>query len=177
MEDLQVYRARPSDLAAILPLVREFCAVDGHEYDEARVARALAPLLAGDVHGQVWLVGVPGVADVGAAAGPAVSGAEAGVGVAARGAVGVAVCGYAVLTWGWSLESGGREALLDEIYVRERGRGAGSLLLQQVIAAAGRAGAFMIFLETEAHNERVRGFYARHGFAVENSVWMRRAVN
>jgi ribosomal protein S18 acetylase RimI-like enzyme len=34
-----------------------------------------------------------------------------------------------------------------------------------------------MFLETEAHNERVRGFYARHGFAAEDSVWMSRALD
>lgn len=26
--------------------------------------------------------------------------------------------GYAIVTWGYSLESGGREALLDEIYLK-----------------------------------------------------------
>src|SRR5689334_8024387 len=67
--------------------------------------------------------------------------------------------GYAVVTWGWSLESGGREALLDEIYVRERGRGVGRALLDHALTAAATAGASRMFLETEAHNERVRSFY------------------
>jgi ribosomal protein S18 acetylase RimI-like enzyme len=80
--------------------------------------------------------------------------------------------GYAVVTWGWSLESGGREALLDEIYVRDRGRGAGRELLSHAMAAAAKAGASRMFLETEAHNERVRAFYASLGFAPENSTWM-----
>ncbi|WP_426512549.1 GNAT family N-acetyltransferase [Dactylosporangium sp. McL0621] len=145
MADIRVYRAGPADLAAILPLVREFCAADGHEYDEPRVSRALGPLLAGDAHGQVWLVG--------------------------------SAAGYAVVTWGWSLESGGREALLDEIYVRERGHGAGAALLERVLAAAAQAGAAVMFLETEAHNDRVRGFYARHGFTADDSVWMSRALD
>jgi hypothetical protein len=33
-----------------------------------------------------------------------------------------------------------------------------------------------MFLKTESHNERVRGFYARHGFAVDPSVWMSRPL-
>ncbi|MFI5914863.1 GNAT family N-acetyltransferase [Dactylosporangium sp. NPDC051541] len=150
MSDTRVYRAQPADLAAILPLVEEFCAADGHPYDAVRVTRALTPLLAGDEHGQVWLV-APAAAGTGAA-------------------------GYAVVTWGWSLESGGREALLDEIYVRERGAGTGAALLRRVLAAAAGAGAAVMFLETEARNERVRGFYARHGFAADDSVWMSRAL-
>jgi GNAT superfamily N-acetyltransferase len=80
--------------------------------------------------------------------------------------------GYAVVTWGWSLESGGREALLDEIYVRDRGRGVGRALLTHAMAAAAQAGASRMFLETEAHNERVRAFYASAGFAAEDSTWM-----
>ena len=80
--------------------------------------------------------------------------------------------GYAVLTWSYSLESGGRDCILDEIYLRERGSGYGSRLLTSVLDAARAAGARALFLETEAHNTRVRGFYARHGLAVEDSVWM-----
>jgi ribosomal protein S18 acetylase RimI-like enzyme len=144
-----VYRAGPDDLAALLPLVHEFCVADRHEFDEERVTRALRPLLAGDEHGQVWLAGA------GNGAGPA---------------------GYAVVTWGWSLESGGREALLDEIYVRERGNGVGAALLRHVVAAAAEAGAAAMFLETETHNERARAFYARHGFAADDSVWMSRLM-
>lgn len=76
------------------------------------------------------------------------------------------------MTWGWSLESGGREALLDEIYVRGRGNGFGRVLLTHAMRAAARAGATRMLLETEAHNQRVRGFYASLGFTAEDSVWM-----
>jgi len=31
-----------------------------------------------------------------------------------------------------------------------------------------------VFLETELHNERVRGFYERHGFVADDSIWMTR---
>ncbi|GAA3289579.1 GNAT family N-acetyltransferase [Dactylosporangium vinaceum] len=168
MSDTRVYRAQPADLAEILPLVEEFCAADDHPYDETRVARALAPLLAGDEHGQVWLVDADPEPRPGPDAEPkSERNAEPGAGI---------VVGYAVVTWGWSLESGGREALLDEIYVRRRGAGVGAVLLQRVLAAAVEAGAAVMFLETEAHNERVRGFYARHGFAADDSVWMSRAL-
>jgi ribosomal protein S18 acetylase RimI-like enzyme len=81
---------------------------------------------------------------------------------------------YAVLTWGWSIEAGGAEAVLDEIYVAERGVGVGSLLIEHVVADAERRGLARVFLETELHNERVRGFYTRHGFDADDSVWMSR---
>jgi GNAT superfamily N-acetyltransferase len=143
----RVRRAEPGDLAALLPLNGAFCAIDGHPYDEAVVRRALAPLLADDTLGQVWVVQRDG-----------------------------ALLGYAVMTWGYSLESGGRESLLDELYVTDRGHGLGGLLLEACLAGAARAGATRTFLETEAPNTRVRRFYARHGFVEEPSTWMSRAL-
>ena len=142
-----VRRADPADLDALLPLVAEFCAVDGHEFAPARVGSALRPLLADDGLGQVWVLADDG-----------------GLG------------GYAVVTWGWSLEAGGREALLDELYVRERNQGNGALLLEAAAVGSRAAGASRLFLETESANAAVRRFYARHGFAAEESVWMQRPL-
>lgn len=80
--------------------------------------------------------------------------------------------GYAVVTWSYSLESGGREALLDEIYLRDRSSGLGSAAMQHILADLRRRGLSRMFLETEAHNARVRRFYARQGFREEDSIWM-----
>jgi GNAT superfamily N-acetyltransferase len=82
--------------------------------------------------------------------------------------------GYAVLTWGYSLESGGREALIDEIYVRSRGAGLGVKLLSHILDDCRDRGIVRMFLETESHNVRVRSFYARAGFAEDDSIWMSR---
>ncbi len=79
---------------------------------------------------------------------------------------------YAVLTWGWSIEAGGAEAVLDEIFVSERGAGVGSSLVEHVVDDGRRRGLARIFLETEAANERVRAFYGRHGFRTDDSIWM-----
>lgn len=81
---------------------------------------------------------------------------------------------YAVLTWGWSIEAGGREAVLDEIFVSERGGGLGSTLIDHLVADAEQRGVARIFLETEAHNDRGRRLYERHGFVADDSIWMSR---
>ena len=133
-------RAAAGDETRLLALIREFCAVDNHDYDEARLRRALGPLLDGDELGVVWLIGED--------------------------------AGYAVVTWSYSLESGGPDALLDEIYLRDRGRGAGSGAMAEIFADLERRGITRMFLETEAHNARVRRFYARLGFVEEDSIWM-----
>ncbi len=141
-------RATVGDIDVLLPLIQAFYEIDGHEYREAHIVRALTPLLRDDTLGQVWLI-------VDGPDGPD---------------------GYAILTWGWSLESGGRDALLDEIYVRDRGHGVGSRALEELVDAARAAGASRVFLETEAHNDAVRRFYGRHRFVDERSVWMLREL-
>jgi hypothetical protein len=86
-----IRQAAVADTELLRELIAEFYAVDGHPYDDATVRTALVPLLAGPEPrpGVVWLI------------------LEAG-----------AVVGYAVVTWGYSIESGGCDALLDELYVR-----------------------------------------------------------
>lgn len=79
---------------------------------------------------------------------------------------------YAVLTWGWSIEAGGAEAVLDEIFVSERDAGVGSSLIRHVLSDGRRRGLARVLLETETANLRVREFYERHGFRVDASIWM-----
>ena len=81
------------------------------------------------------------------------------------------------VTWSYSLESGGRDCILDEIYVASRSAGLGTGLLAAAMEGARLCGARAAFLETEAHNDRVRGFYIRNGFEIEDSVWMSRTLN
>lgn len=140
-------RAESVDLEGLVPLIRAFYLVDHHEFDEATIRTALIPLLADDTFGQVWVTEDGGI-----------------------------INGYAVVTWSYSLESGGRDCILDEIYVEQRSGGTGSRLLEAAMAGAAQAGARAIFLETEAHNQRVRSFYVRHGFQEEDSVWMSRSM-
>lgn len=82
--------------------------------------------------------------------------------------------GYAIVTWSWSLESGGRDCILDELYVASRGGGLGTHLMTEVIGHARRAGAAAMFLETEAPNRRARHFYEKLGFGNEDSIWLSR---
>lgn len=142
-----IRRAGVGDAGRLTSLIQEFYDIDGHLYDAARVESGLMPLLQGDRHGQVWIA----------------EDEDAAV-------------GYAVVTWSWSLESGGLDCILDEIYVRVRGGGFGSELLQHAIVEAGAFGAATMFLETEAPNGGARRFYARHGFSTEDSMWMSRGL-
>lgn len=84
--------------------------------------------------------------------------------------------GYVVITWGYSLESCGREGLVDEIYLRQRGQGVGTQVMQALFEDLRRRGIVKMFLETERHNARPRTFYARQGFEADDSIWMSRPL-
>ncbi len=79
---------------------------------------------------------------------------------------------YAVVTWGWSIEVGGPEAVLDEVLASERGKGHGAALIEHLLTDVRRRGFARVVLETEMHNERVRTLYQRHGFVADDSIWM-----
>ena len=66
---------------------------------------------------------------------------------------------YAVVTWGWSIEAGGLEAVLDEVFVSEPGGGIGGQLIDHLVDDGRRRGLARIFLETETHNDRARRLY------------------
>ena len=90
----------------------------------------LLPLLVDETYGQVWVLDSAGHID-----------------------------GYAVVTWSWSLESGERDSILDEMYVENGSASGGSRLLRAALAGAREAGAQAVFLKTEGHNGGVRSFY------------------
>lgn len=142
-----VRRATAGDGERLCELIERFYRVDNHPFDRARVEAGLTPLLRDDQHGQVWV---------------ATSGDH--------------LIGYAIVTWSWSLESGGRDCILDEVYTDRRGEGVGAALLERAVDEARAAGAAAMFLETEMPNDRARRFYARHGFAADDSVWMSRPL-
>ena len=114
-------------------------------FDEAAVRAALAQLLADSGLGRGWLICT---ADQ--------------------------VVGYVVLTYGFSLESHGRDALLDEIFITEeyRGRGIGQQVIEQIEAEARRQGAHKLYLEVERPNRRAQEFYHRLGFMDHNRFLM-----
>lgn len=89
-----------------------------------------------------------------------------GRGLVAIGRVQDGAAGYAVVTWGYDLEFGGRDAFLTELYVRPavRREGWGMALLDWIEAAARAAGAGAIHLMVRHDNAAARALYARWGY-------------
>ena len=88
------------------------------------------------------------------------------------------LAGYLVITWGWGIESGGAEALIDEMYVSPayRNQGVGTLLMTEAQSRASSKDVKVIFLETEQNNPESRELYDRLGFEIESSIWMSKRI-
>jgi ribosomal protein S18 acetylase RimI-like enzyme len=149
----RIRRALAGDLDTLIGLAAEYCEADGHVFDEPTVRAGFGPLLVDDRHGVVLVAeSEPDRVDD------------------------PDLLGYGVLTWSWSIEIGGPEAVLDELYVRTRNRGIGGRLVDALVDAGREHGMKRIFLETERPNEAARRLYERHGFEADDSIWMARVL-
>ena len=129
--------ATVGDQGAVLDLVRRY-----HEFEqipfEAHVAAgAVMPLLRQEDAGRIWLVELD-----------------------------ESIIGYVALCFGYSIEIGGRDAFLDEMFIHEehRGRGIGKSVLRQIQSRAAELGVQAIHLEVDRSNDRARNLYLALGF-------------
>jgi ribosomal protein S18 acetylase RimI-like enzyme len=116
-------------------LVTAYHAEDRVPHDARALARVLGPLIDGTA-GAIWLIREE-----------------------------QSVLGYVALCFGYSIEFGGRDAFIDEIYVApsHRGRGIGRTVLERLDAHAAALGVRALHLEVDHHNPAAR-LYERVGF-------------
>ena len=151
MTDIDLRRARPSDLDDLLPLVAAYHAFEeiGSSSEERR--RSVARLLAEPALGAIWCIDQSG-----------------------------ALIGYLALCFGYSIEFGGRDAFVDEFFIvpEARGKGIGGWVLEAVKAEAAAEGIVALHLEVDRDNAAARRLYAAHGFRLRDryhlmSAWLR----
>jgi ribosomal protein S18 acetylase RimI-like enzyme len=130
--------ADESHLDVLLPLVRAYHRFENVVMSDVERAVAVAPLLqAKSPLGRIWLVRQSGE-----------------------------VAGYGALCFGYSIEFGGRDAFVDELYIAEhaRGRGLGSRVLDLLKSEAARLGIVALHLEVARNNTGARQLYEKWGF-------------
>lgn len=84
------------------------------------------------------------------------------------------LAGYLMLTYGFSLEFGGRTCFVDEFFVKEefRGRGLGRQALKEVQTLAPGLGIKAISLEVLRKNTKAYQFYGEVGFVDSDRALM-----
>jgi ribosomal protein S18 acetylase RimI-like enzyme len=137
--------AASGELPQVLALMRGYYRDDGLEFDQARAASTMARLLEQPQWGFVLLVE---------------SGGEP--------------VGYVAVCLGFSLELGGNDAYIDEMFVEtaHRGRGHGRRLLDAAAAHARARGICAIHLEVDRNNTAARSLYASLGYRARDRYFL-----
>ncbi len=140
-----LHLAGKEDLDRLEKMVASYHSFEGIESDEEHRRAALEPLLKGSPHGAVWMIG-PQMAPV----------------------------GYVAVSFGWSLELGGLDGVLDEFWIREkiRGRGMGTEALTALQKTLKGAGVLALSLEVAKGNDTASRLYERAGFARRDYQFM-----
>lgn len=135
--DPQFRLAVESDSDLLLSFMRDYYAFDGHGFDEQKARVALLALLQDCNLGCAWLI-----------------------------LDGNAAVGYVVICFGYSLEWLGRDAFVDEFYLREpyRGHGWGRKTMAFVEDEARKLGVRALHLEVVNGNHNALQLYRKLGF-------------
>jgi len=143
--EAQFRLAVESDADALLEFMQEYYAFDGHGFDREKARVALTALLRDSKLGLAWLI-----------------------------LDGDAAVGYIVLCIGYSLEWLGRDAFVDEFYLREeyRGRGWGRQTMSFLEEAARTAGIWTLHLEVVQENTSALHLYRKLGFTEHRSTFL-----
>lgn len=135
---MEIHPVGDGEVSTLLGLMRALQEDDPWSvpFEDSRVRGAVEKLLAHPEYGRVWLVREDG-----------------------------RTVGYAVMSFDYSLEYGGRNAWVDEIFIAKeaRGRGLGERVLEFVEAAAREEGVTAIHLEVNPGNKAI-DLYRRLGF-------------
>lgn len=132
-----------------MTLIREYYVYDGHEFIETKVQAALKEIFNNSTLGKVWLISWNDE-----------------------------VIGYLILTFGFSVEFGGRDAFVDEFYIREayRGKGLGRKAIEFVEETARKLGVKAVHLEVNRSNTNSQEVYRKLGFKDRDYYLMTRLL-
>lgn len=135
--DVQLRRAIEADLPELLPHVRALHELERLERTAAEREAALRPLLGDSDKGRIYLL-----------------------------RVGTDTVGYVALGFGYSIEFGGRDAYVDELFLAPayRGQGIGRRVLQLLRSEAVALGLHALHLEVARDNEHAQRLYRSAGF-------------
>ena len=139
-----------ADLPALLPLVQALWEHERIPFAAAEVERSLRELLQSPGLGRVFIVEHD-----------------------------AQPVGYAILGFGFSLEYGGRDAMLDELYLvpAHRAAGLGGRVMDLLEAECRRLGIRALHLEVDRSNAAGRALYARRGFAGQDRLLLTRWID
>ncbi len=132
-----LHLATAGDTEKLIALIARYHAFEGLETTDEQRRAALDTLFSGEVQTAIWLIG-PRKSPV----------------------------GYIAISFGFSIRLGGRNAFIDEFFIRDsvRGRGMGSQTLATIVPLLRQLGICSLHMEIPQNNSGARRLYERAGF-------------
>lgn len=129
--------ANQTSIHDILEMMQNFNAMFDYPFDRVRVANNLSFFVHSKHLGQIWTIHNENL-----------------------------IIGYLVMAHGFSFEYGGRDAFIDEFYLKQsfRSMGIGKMALDFVSTQAQRLNIKAIHLEVELENAKAQQLYLKNGF-------------
>ena len=131
-----------SDLPTLLPMVKAYHNFETIKMTDATREKALYTLLSNSSLGKIWLI---------------LSNDR--------------IVGYIALTFGYSIEFGGKDAFIDEFYIQPefRHQGLGQQTLSFIQQEARTQKIYAIHLEVAVENKKAQNLYSRANFQLRNT--------
>ena len=138
-------KAKKADINILKTLIREYYRFDRQQVSDEKIASSLTFALQDNPYVSIWLIDV---ADN--------------------------VAGYLVIAIGFTIEAGGKDGFLDELFLRApfRGSGVGRKAIEFAITLCPTLEIQRLSLEVETHNTRARRLYEDIGFFAHDRLLM-----
>lgn len=141
MPKIELIDAQQSDLSICMEMMKDFYLIDNYPFNEKKAESNFNLFISETTLGRFWIIKNENK-----------------------------ICGYLVLTFGFSFEYGGRDAFMDEFYLKPtfRDGGIGKRVLKILNEKAKSLGVYAIHLEVEKSNERTNALYSQSGYIGNN---------
>ena len=148
--DPEFRQANSADIDTLVKFMRQFYAIDQYLFDEQAARTTLEKIVVDLSLGRVWLINHEDEA-----------------------------IGYLVVTFGYSLEYHGRDAFIDELFVKasHRNQGIGTKAIQFALEACPELGIHALHLEVERSNAAAQALYRKFGFEDHDRSLMTRWIS
>lgn len=134
---IQFTQAENPDVHIILLMMQEFNSIDNYPFDKNKTEKNLFELINNKNLGRIWLIKSNNI-----------------------------IIGYVVLAFGFSFEYGGRDAFIDELFIKAdfRNKGIGQKTMSFLEEKARELNINTLHLEVETHNNNASKLYVKNGF-------------
>ena len=134
----------------ILEMMADFNAIDNYSFDQEIGKQNLKEFLSNDRLGRLWTIHRSNQ-----------------------------VVGYIALTFGFSFEYKGKDAFIDELFIKEefRNMGIGRETMEFVEKRAAALGVNAIHLEVEKHNQKGNKLYIKQGYKSNSRMLLSKQID